>query len=70
LLSIALPLSSPVGPQPLMSLPRYAAVVFPLFAWLALALRGRRALTAATLAVFTAGLAIATGYYATWHWVA
>ncbi|MFL5827112.1 MAG: mannosyltransferase family protein [Thermoleophilaceae bacterium] len=70
LLSIALPLSSPVGPQPLMSLPRYAAVVFPLFAWLALALRGRRALTAATLAVFTAGLVVATGYYATWHWVA
>lgn len=70
LLSITLPLSSPVGPQPLMSLPRYAAVVFPLFAWLALVLRGRRGLTIATLSVFAAGLVVATGYYATWHWVA
>jgi hypothetical protein len=32
--ALALPLSYPVGPQPLMSLPRFLAVLFPLFMWL------------------------------------
>lgn len=69
-LSLALPLSSPVGPQPLMSLPRHVAVIFPLFAWLALAVERRRALAAPALAVSAAGLVTAVGYFATWHWVA
>ena len=30
----------PVGPQPLMSLPRFLAVLFPIFMWLALVVRG------------------------------
>src|SRR3954468_1120652 len=37
--ALALPLSFPVGPQPLMSLPRFLAVLFPLFMWLALVCR-------------------------------
>ena len=32
--ALALPLSYPVGPQPLMSLPRFVAVLFPLAIWL------------------------------------
>ena len=35
LLAVAAPLSYPVGPEPLASLPRYLAVVFPLHMWLA-----------------------------------
>src|SRR3954451_4584556 len=42
LAALALPLSFPVGPQPLMSLPRFLAVLFPLFMWLGWwAVRGR-----------------------------
>jgi hypothetical protein len=43
LAALALPLSWPVGPQPLMSLPRFELVLFPLFLWLGWwASRGRR----------------------------
>ena len=67
--ALALPLSFPVGPQPLMSLPRFLAVLFPLFMWLALVCRTprRRALVLAALAL---GLGVFTARYATWHWVA
>src|SRR3954452_4297593 len=41
LAALALPLSFPVGPQPLMSLPRFLAVLSPLFVWLALAVHTR-----------------------------
>ena len=34
LAALALPLSYPVAPQPLMSLPRFLLVLFPLFMWL------------------------------------
>jgi hypothetical protein len=63
--ALAVPLSFPVAPQPLMSLPRFLAVLFPLFMWLATR-RGHRlllVLSALLLCVFTAR-------YATWHWVA
>ena len=39
--ALALPLSYPVGPQPLMSLPRFVAVLFPLAIWLAVWMTGR-----------------------------
>ncbi|MDX6689448.1 MAG: hypothetical protein QOG15_905, partial [Solirubrobacteraceae bacterium] len=39
--ALALPLSYPVGPQPLMSLPRFLAVLFPLAIWLAVWMTGR-----------------------------
>src|SRR3954454_6328470 len=67
--ALALPLSFPVGPQPLMSLPRFLAVLFPLFMWLAMACRSRRRRLFA-LAVLTASLVAFTARYATWHWVA
>ena len=68
--ALALPLSYPVGPQPLMSLPRFVAVLFPLFMWLGLWLseggRGRR------LAVLVLGRRArrASAVVSTWHWFA
>ena len=47
--ALALPLSFPVGPQPLMSLPRFLAVLFPIFMWLA-AGRARSAAAPSTCA--------------------
>jgi hypothetical protein len=71
LAALALPLSYPVGPQPLMSLPRFLAVLFPLFmwlgAWMADGGRGRRL---AVLGPSAAGLAAVTAVVATWHWFA
>jgi hypothetical protein len=69
LVALALPLSFPVGPQPLMSLPRFLAVLFPLFMWLALVGRTPRR-RGVVLGLLTLGLAIFTARYATWHWVA
>ncbi|HEX2103669.1 MAG TPA: mannosyltransferase family protein [Solirubrobacteraceae bacterium] len=71
LAALALPLSYPVGPQPLMSLPRFLAVLFPLFMWLGAWLSdGGRARSVAVLGPSAAGLAIVTAVFATWHWVA
>src|SRR3954451_16838963 len=67
--ALALPLSFPVGPQPLMSLPRFLAVLFPLFMWLAMACRSRRR-RAVVLALLSVGLVAFTARYATWYWVA
>jgi Mannosyltransferase (PIG-V) len=74
--ALALPLSYPVGPQPLMSLPRFLAVLYPLFLWLGWWLaRGdrttgpnRRAWT--VLPLFALGLAAFSALSSTWHWVA
>jgi Mannosyltransferase (PIG-V) len=69
--ALALPLSFPVGPQPLMSLPRFLAVLFPLFMWLGLWLsEGGRARRMAVLVPSAAGLAAASAVVATWHWFA
>lgn len=68
--ALALPLSWPVAPQPLMSLPRFELVLFPLFMWGgAWAAAGRRRLGAAC-AAFLAVQAVAAGAFSTWHWVA
>jgi hypothetical protein len=68
LAALALPLSFPVGPQPLMSLPRFMAVLFPLFVWLALVAeeRGRTLPVAAASAV---GLGLFTTQFAAWEWI-
>lgn len=70
LAALALPLSWPVEPQPLMSLPRFALVVFPLFLWLGWwAARGRFRLL--VLGGAFLGLeALAAAEFATWHWFA
>jgi hypothetical protein len=69
--ALLLPLSYPVGPQPLMSLPRFEAVLYPLFLWLGLWLaRGPAWRRVAVLSVFAVGLAACSALFATWHWVA
>jgi hypothetical protein len=67
--ALLLPLSFPVGPQPLMSLPRFLAVLFPIFMWLALVCEERR-LTQRAAAVSAVGLGLFTAQYASWHWIA
>jgi hypothetical protein len=68
--ALALPLSYPVTSQPLMSLPRFLIVLFPLSigagAWLAEHPRAAR-----PLLVLSAVLMVVFGaQFATWHWVA
>jgi hypothetical protein len=71
LCALLLPLSYPVGPQPLMSLPRFEAVLYPLFLWLGWWLaRGGAARRAIILGVFAVFLAAASALFSTWHWVA
>ncbi|MEY2442713.1 MAG: hypothetical protein QOJ46_2139 [bacterium] len=70
LVALALPLSYPVSPQPLMSLPRFLSVLFPLAIWLALWMTGRVWRERLVLGAFACGLAVYTGIFATWHWVA
>jgi hypothetical protein len=70
LAALALPLSWPVMPQPLMSLPRFELVLFPLFMWLGWwAARGRHRLLVLG-SVFLGLQALATAEFATWHWFA
>jgi len=63
------PLSLPIDDKPLDSLGRYLAVVFPLFMWLALVCEERRR-TRPALVASSAGLALLTGMFAAWVWVA
>jgi hypothetical protein len=70
LAALALPLSYPVAGQPLMSLPRFLLVLFPLHlaagSWLAEHPRARRPLLGTSAALMVVFLA----QFATWHWVA
>src|SRR3954468_21270022 len=71
LAALAPRLSYPVGPQPLMSLPRFLAVLFPLFMWLgAWMADGGRARRIAVLGPSAAGLVAVSAVFATWHWFA
>lgn len=71
LAALALPLSYPVAPQPLMSLPRFLLVLFPLNIWLAVTLASRpRVLTRAILVLSGLAMAFFVGEFSTWHWVA
>ncbi len=69
LVSLALPLSYPVTPQPLGSLPRYEVVLFPLFMWSAWWLHRRR-LALPALAGLATLLGLFTAEFATWRFVA
>jgi len=69
LAALALPLSYPVTPQPLMSLPRYEVVLFPLFIWGAWWIVRRR-LTTPALASLAVLLGLFTAEFATWRFVA
>jgi mannosyltransferase PIG-V len=68
-ISLLLPLSYPANGQPLMSLPRFLAVLFPLFMWVAL-VSERRRITPLVAAMFALGLGFLVTQFATWQWVA
>ena len=68
-LALALPLSYPVDPQPLMSLPRFVAVLFPIFMWLG-AVCDERRLTERVAVVSAVALGLFVTQFATWQWVA
>jgi hypothetical protein len=71
LAALALPLSYPVASQPLMSLPRFLLVLFPLNMWLAVRLAERPpALTRVVLIVSGVAMVFFAGEFSTWHWVA
>ena len=61
------PLSSPWPEHPLMSFPRFLAVLFPVHMWLALHTQDRRRF-AAVLVVFAGMLGFLTAKFATWGW--
>ena len=68
--ALALPLSWPVDPQPLMSLPRFELALFPLFLWLGWwASRQARRLPLLCGAMLVLQ-AFAVAEFATWHWFA
>jgi hypothetical protein len=68
--ALALPLSYPVSSQPLMSLPRFLLVLFPLGIWLAAWLAERPRLQRPALAGSGLLMAFFLAQFATWHWVA
>ena len=64
-----LPLSTPLGGEPIGGFPRYMAVVFPLFMWLAIWC-DERGLTTRAVVVSAVLLGAFTSQFATWQWVA
>ncbi|HWG07861.1 MAG TPA: mannosyltransferase family protein [Solirubrobacteraceae bacterium] len=68
--ALALPLSYPVTSQPLMSLPRFEVVLFPLNIWFASWLASHPRLRRPVLACSGLAMAFFLAQFATWHWVA
>jgi hypothetical protein len=69
LLTLGVPLSYPVTPLPLSSLPRYELVVFPLFMWAADWVH-RRNILSQVLPGLAVLLGLFTVEFATWRFVA
>jgi len=69
LAALLLAVSYPVGPQPLMSLPRFVAVLFPIFMWLALVCE-RRGATRRVVGAFAVVLGGFVTQYVGWWFVA
>jgi hypothetical protein len=68
--ALALPLSDPVRSQPLMSLPRFLLVLFPLGIWLAAWLSEHPRIQRPTVLASAALMVFFGAQFATWHWVA
>jgi hypothetical protein len=68
--ALALPLSYPVASQPLMSLPRFLVVLFPLSMALAVWLAAHPRARIPALATSALLMAFFVAQFATWHWVA
>ena len=67
--ALALPLSYPVSTQPLMSLPRFLLVLFPLFIWLGDWLARHPRARWPMLAGSAVLMVVFGAQFATWHWV-
>lgn len=66
---LIVPLFSPGGVHPLMSMPRFVLTLFPLFVVIALFVKNRKVgIALATLSAI--GLVLLTMQFATWYWVA
>ena len=70
LAGVVLPLMTPSRLQPLQSMPRFLVVLFPLFAALALLVRGRPLLTAIAIAVGATLQGFFIARFTLWFWVA
>jgi hypothetical protein len=68
--SLAIPLSYPSSRWPLLSLPRFGLVIFPLFLALAALTAGRPRLHVAVVACSALFLGVAVVQWALWQWVA
>ena len=68
-LSLAIPLSVPSERWPLLSLPRFGLVIFPLFLALA-ALGGRPRAHVAIVSISSIMLGVAVVQWSLWQWVA
>lgn len=69
LAALAVPLSTPVASQPLMSLPRFLVVLFPLSIWAGAWLAPRPRLARAVLLASGLLMALFVAQFSTWHWV-
>jgi Mannosyltransferase (PIG-V) len=69
LVSLAPLFVSQMPDNPLWSSPRFIAVLFPVFLWLAIVCERREA-TTTVVALFAAGLSIFTGLFALWSFIA
>lgn len=68
--ALALPLSYPPSSQPLMSLPRFLVVLFPLSIWLGAWLAEHRRAQRPALVLSAVLMMAFAAQFATWHWVA
>jgi hypothetical protein len=68
--ALALPLSYPVSSEPLMSLPRFLLVLFPLTIWLGAWLTEHPWAQRPVLVLSALLMIVFVGQFATWHWVA
>ncbi|HMD51938.1 MAG TPA: mannosyltransferase family protein [Solirubrobacteraceae bacterium] len=68
--ALVLPLSDPVAPEPLQSIPRYLVVLFPLGIWMGSWLAEHPRAQRPALAVSALVMAFFLAEFATWHWVA
>jgi hypothetical protein len=69
-ISLAIPLSYPSSRWPLLSLPRFGLVIFPLFLAMAALTAGRPRLHTAVVACSSMLLGVAVAQWALWQWVA
>lgn len=70
LAGVVVPLMTPSRLQPLQSMPRFLVVLFPLFAVLAVVLRGKPFATACTIAAFATLQGFFIARFTLWFWVA